>query len=475
MKKRSDKTSFPKAAKGTNSRVEKQDRTIAKVEQALDSILLPGETPLGQHEAETLPILMGYDGSDLARAKAHWLFGEWQALAEIDIDRLKQHPDRARLALLAAAARQQIGRHDSAKYSAKMALKWGCSPRLVARVLVASVHNTLGRASALLKDEVRSLRHFRDSVQVGQPSSDATESITHNRFVRELTKLGLLPQAAKLVEQDYANVKVQTERPVQSQARLKMLESEIELVRGGLIQATMRGQLYRSDDTGAGAMSNTGPQGECDEICRHKRLQQASPSQLGQDLWVLERTGYKRNGFFVEFGAGDGVFLSNTYLLEKEFGWQGICAEPNPKFLDQLRRNRNCIVTDACIAAETGKRVDFVMAGEFGGMLQHAAGDSHGEKRLAYKDLGRVIQVTTVSLDDFLRNNNAPCEIDYLSIDTEGSEFEILSTFPFHKWRIHLLTVEHNYMENRGEIRALLESHGYGSIEVQWDDWYFLK
>jgi hypothetical protein len=86
-----------------------------------------------------------------------------------------------------------------------------------------------------------------------------------------------------------------------------------------------------------------------------------SPSQLGQDLCVLEQTNYKKGGF-VEFGATDGVLLSNSYLLEKEFGWQGLCAEHNPKYFKQLQKNRNCTVNEACIAGETGKVVEFVTA-----------------------------------------------------------------------------------------------------------------
>ena len=65
-----------------------------------------------------------------------------------------------------------------------------------------------------------------------------------------------------------------------------------------------------------------------------------SYAQLAQDLWVLFETGEQRGGFFVEFGAGDGVLLSNTCLLEREYHWRGVLAEANPVFHDCLRRNR---------------------------------------------------------------------------------------------------------------------------------------
>src|SRR5215475_12583513 len=58
------------------------------------------------------------------------------------------------------------------------------------------------------------------------------------------------------------------------------------------------------------------------------RLLKDSHSQLRQDIFVLSELNFKRGGFFVEFGAADGLQLSNTYLLEREFGWHGIVAEP---------------------------------------------------------------------------------------------------------------------------------------------------
>ena len=91
-----------------------------------------------------------------------------------------------------------------------------------------------------------------------------------------------------------------------------------------------------------------------------------SRSQLGQDLWVLEKRNWIRNGYFVEFGATDGVLLNNTWLLEKNFGWNGICAEPNPKFFKNLKTNRKCDISDKCVFSTTGQRVEFVLADVFG-------------------------------------------------------------------------------------------------------------
>lgn len=84
------------------------------------------------------------------------------------------------------------------------------------------------------------------------------------------------------------------------------------------------------------------------------------------------------------------------------------------------------------------------------------------------------MQLETISLHDFLIKNNSPKEIDYLSIDTEGSELDILENFPFNKWDIKYITVEHNYTEQRERIFNLLSSNGYIRKEKEWDDWYCL-
>jgi hypothetical protein len=85
--------------------------------------------------------------------------------------------------------------------------------------------------------------------------------------------------------------------------------------------------------------------------------------------------------------------------------------------------------------------------------------------------------VPTISLDNLLERHGAPNEIDYLSIDTEGSEFVILKDFPFQKWKIRIITVEHNYSVARNSIKDLLYFNGYKrKFEglSKWDDWYVL-
>jgi hypothetical protein len=74
-------------------------------------------------------------------------------------------------------------------------------------------------------------------------------------------------------------------------------------------------------------------------------------SQNFQDIWALYENGFKYDGFFVEFGATNGIDGSNTYFLEKDYYWTGILAEPNPNVLDELVKNRQHYtqIVDKCV------------------------------------------------------------------------------------------------------------------------------
>jgi hypothetical protein len=114
----------------------------------------------------------GYD--DLfERARTQWQFGDWDSLVDIDSADFKGHPQRARLALLAAAGYQQKGDIASTRRLVRNALNWGAERRLVAQVLTAGVHNTLGRAFGLGGEHGRSLEQFRSSIRTGTPGAEA--------------------------------------------------------------------------------------------------------------------------------------------------------------------------------------------------------------------------------------------------------------------------------------------------------------
>ena len=250
------------------------------------------------------------------------------------------------------------------------------------------------------------------------------------------------------------------------QAQLEILLSETDLLSHELSIALQAGAFTRADPEAHSRDANTDNAGQ-------QHWQTFSTSQLGQDLWVLEQLDWKKGGFFVEFGATDGVLLSNTWLLEKYFNWQGICAEPNPKFFKQLKRNRSCHLSSACVHRVSGDKMKFVLADAFGGLVDHARDDQHSAKRAAYEESGEVMEVETISLMSLLDQYNAPRIIDYLSVDTEGSEFQILEGIDWARYQFRCITVEHNYTAQRQQIRTLLLANGYQQHEAQWDDWYF--
>lgn len=198
-----------------------------------------------------------------------------------------------------------------------------------------------------------------------------------------------------------------------------------------------------------------------------------SRSQIFQDLFVLFQSSQLQGGFFVEFGATNGVDLSNTWLLEKEFGWRGILAEPALCWHAALDQNRQCAIDKRCVWRASGETITFNETREpvFSTVHAFSDRDMHSERRVS----GNQYEVASVSLLDLLIEHQAPQVIDYLSIDTEGSEFEILSAFDFTQYDIRLITVEHNFEGDRTRINDLLRDNGYQrkfQILSRWDDWY---
>lgn len=202
-----------------------------------------------------------------------------------------------------------------------------------------------------------------------------------------------------------------------------------------------------------------------------------SKSQLKQDLFVLSETKYKTGGFFVEIGATNGVDLSNTHLLETEFEWEGILAEPAIVWAKQLLENRpTASIETLCIWKDSNSSLIFNQTdfSELSTISDFSDKDFHANSR----GKGIHYKVDTISLNDLLKKYNAPQNIDYLSIDTEGSEYAILSAFDFTIYNIKIITVEHNYTPQRELIFNLLTSNGYTRKHTNisdFDDWYIKK
>ena len=204
------------------------------------------------------------------------------------------------------------------------------------------------------------------------------------------------------------------------------------------------------------------------------KYKDSSQSQLRQDLFALFVTKFKRNGYFIEIGATDGLINSNTFLLESKFQWKGVLIEPARIWHDRILHNRpfTKIVTK-CIWSKSDEILDFneTENPELSTINQFSSSDLWAKNR----ENGKSYKVHSLSLNDLMEISNVPRRIDYLSIDTEGSEFDILEAFDFRKYKIKIITCEHNFTDNRDKIKELLESNGFERVFNDLpivDDWY---
>ncbi len=197
----------------------------------------------------------------------------------------------------------------------------------------------------------------------------------------------------------------------------------------------------------------------------------------GQDRFVVAASGGQRGGFFLDSGASDGVFGSNTRTLERDLGWRGICVEPNDALYARLSASRSCVCLNCCLYDRDGDVEFFEAAEVYGGIL-----DEYHPAHLAFArafvgrhgaepDTTATKKARTVA--SILREHRAPPIIDYWSLDTEGSELAILRSFPFHAYRVRFLTVEHNHAPVREDIADLLAGHGLRRVaDLGIDDAY---
>ncbi len=204
-------------------------------------------------------------------------------------------------------------------------------------------------------------------------------------------------------------------------------------------------------------------------------------SYQGQDLFVMDVLGGQVGGYFLDSGASNGRKGSNTWLLESQYGWSGVCVEPNAETFRQLKANRACVCLDCCLYDRDGS-VDFLeAAGVYGGIIEEYEPRHLSFTRRVLGErwpdgaLAPTVSKAARTIRSVLRNAGAPGTIDYWSLDTEGSELTLLKSFPFDEYRLRVLTVEHNNAPIREQIRSFLEARGYARArDLGIDDGYVL-
>ena len=192
--------------------------------------------------------------------------------------------------------------------------------------------------------------------------------------------------------------------------------------------------------------------------------------QKGQDKWVIFTVlPFKRKGFFLDLAAADGITHSNSYVLEKLFGWEGICIEPNPVFLKKLRGNRACTI-DGSVVSNKHEKVTFrIDNGQLGGIVAEDTDNSHGVR----SDELESAETTTFDallLNDILEQYSAPNIIDYFSLDVEGSEERIISSIDFKKYRFKCITIE----RPTPKVNEILFDNNYIFVKNHKNDSFYI-
>jgi FkbM family methyltransferase len=157
-----------------------------------------------------------------------------------------------------------------------------------------------------------------------------------------------------------------------------------------------------------------------------------------------------RKGFFVEAGANDGLFQSNTALLEKSLGWGGILVEPAPEACRSCRRNRQVPVYNCALVAEDYQGDTVV--GDFDGYPMGSVGGSRLGRASAFSVPARTLQS--------ILDEHEVTHVDFLSLDAEGYELEILRGCDFSRASFSYMLIE-LYPENHAQTVGHLEEMGY--------------
>lgn len=186
-------------------------------------------------------------------------------------------------------------------------------------------------------------------------------------------------------------------------------------------------------------------------------------AEFNQDKFVYDSFFSDKDtpGVFVDVGSHNGVSHSNSLFFEKHLGWQGICIEPNPELFSELQASRKCICLNVACANVAGmQQFTFHPCNFMSGLsefLSEPLKKDLDATRALITGAAREVLIPCELLNDIL-NRYAFKEIDFLSIDTEGADFAILTSIDFEKYHIKVIAVEGepslfaNFMESKGYV-----------------------
>ena len=202
-------------------------------------------------------------------------------------------------------------------------------------------------------------------------------------------------------------------------------------------------------------------------------------SQIGQDKFIDELFNQKREGIFIDIGAFDGLEDSNSLFFEETRNWTGISVEPSPQEFLKLNSFRKSININACISDYDGT-TDFVYIEGYARTLSGIP-NNYDPRHIVriqndvringgkfYQIKSEVYKLQTM-IDKYLIK-----DIDFCSIDTEGSELKVLKSIDFLKTNIKVFAIENNFQTS--EIKDFLEQNNYIlHAKIKWDDIFVSK
>ncbi|MFN2354375.1 MAG: FkbM family methyltransferase [Desulfopila sp.] len=185
---------------------------------------------------------------------------------------------------------------------------------------------------------------------------------------------------------------------------------------------------------------------------------------FGQDVFIAELLNHKKNGVFLDVGANDGVSINNSLYFEKHYDWTGIAVEPVAYIFKKLKANRKCHVVQGCVSHRQGPAKFIQLIGDanmFSTLKSHNTGLTARRVRKRQKRQNselKEIEVECFTISDLTRKFGYK-NVDFLSLDTEGGELEILKSIDFAETPITAISVENNW--RTPHIRNYLEECGY--------------
>lgn len=197
-------------------------------------------------------------------------------------------------------------------------------------------------------------------------------------------------------------------------------------------------------------------------------------SQFGEDKILHETFGEKKDGFCIEVGGYDGITGSNTYFFEK-LGWQCLVIEPIYEYCEKIRSARSCEVYNVAVSDEDGEAEFAIAEGieVLSTMLSTLETNTYQFERIK-KDHGRIkkIIVKTKTLNSILEAKSYP-KIDFISIDVEGHEMEVLKGFSVEKFLPRIMIIEANSRKMKREISEYLDKFGYIRCNKTGSNYWF--